>query len=131
MRLIWTNIFKSYAYRRARADERLLIEIRFSLARTLRAKRRALKITQAQLAKRIGAAPATLSRIELAEPDVAMDNFVRAMIALGASSAEIAAAFDADSREDVQRLRRRTGPRTRNPPGPFDHPNIRRRVKEP
>jgi transcriptional regulator with XRE-family HTH domain len=127
MRFIWTSIFKSFAYRRARSDERLLIEIRFSLARTLREKRRKLKITQAQLAKRIGAAPATLSRIELAEADVAMDNFVRVMIALGADTAEIAAGFDTDSREDVQRLRRRTGLGTRRPPNANDHPNIRRR----
>ena len=36
MRFIWTSFFKSHAYRRAKSDERLLIEIRFALARTLR-----------------------------------------------------------------------------------------------
>lgn len=127
MKFRWTHLYRSPGYRRARADARLLIEIRFSLARTLRAKRRKLKLTQAELARRIGAAPATISRLELASPRVAMDNFVRAMIALGAETAEIAAAFDADGRADVQMLRRRVGPRTRIPPRATDHPNLRRR----
>ena len=114
-RFKWTHIFRSLAYHRARANERLLIEIRFSLAVTLRARRRSLKLTQAALAKKMGATPATLSRIERAKNGVAMDVFVRAMIVMGANTAEIAAAFDADSRQDVQRLRLRTGPRTRRP----------------
>jgi transcriptional regulator with XRE-family HTH domain len=118
MRFIWAHIFRWRAYRYARADARLVIEIRFALARTLREKRRRLGVTQAQLARRIGAAPATISRVELASPHVAMDIFVRAMIALGANTAEIAVAFDADSRADIHMLRRRIGPRTRIPPRP-------------
>ena len=127
MRFIWAHIFRWRSYRYARADERLLIEIRFALARTLREKRRKLRVTQAQLARKIGAAPATISRIELASPRVAMDNFVRAMVGLGANTAEIAAAFDVDGRADIQMLRRRIGSRTRIPPRTTDHPNVRRR----
>lgn len=107
MRINWTYILHRYSWRKGTASERRFIEIQFSLARTLRAKRRSRLLTQVQLAKRMGIAQQTISKVERASRHVTIDCFVRAMIALDATDAEIAAAFNAENDRGVQQLRAR------------------------
>jgi len=107
MRFNWTYILHRHSWRKGTSDERRFIEIKYALARTLRAKRRARGFTQARLAKRIGAAQQTISKVERASAHVTIDYFVRAMIALGATDAEIAAAFNAESDNGLKQLRDR------------------------
>jgi transcriptional regulator with XRE-family HTH domain len=65
--------------------------------------RRALKITQAQLAQRISAAPATVSRIELAVPDVAMPDSAISAYRRVLSAWQLADASFYARRSDYQR----------------------------
>lgn len=107
MRLWYTHIWKSHAYRSATADERRLIEIRFSVARALKDKRRACRVTQCELAEKLGVAQSSISRIERATNYSSIDLAVRAFIAMGSSDEEIATAINAGCNRSVQALRRR------------------------
>lgn len=104
MKLFWTHILNSHAYRFGTANDRRMIEIRYSLARTLRDRRRAARITQKKLAVMIGTTQATISHIERASTHVALDYVVYAFFALCASDFEIGNAFNASGRPDVRRL---------------------------
>ncbi|MGQ0816030.1 MAG: helix-turn-helix domain-containing protein [Gemmatimonadota bacterium] len=84
-----------------------MIEIRFSVARAVKARRRALRVTQKTLAQRITVAQATVSRVERASNRVSLDIAVRSLIVLGCTDAEIAAAFNAEENAGIQLLRRR------------------------
>jgi transcriptional regulator with XRE-family HTH domain len=107
MKLNWTFIFRRRAWRKGTSAQRREIEIRYVLARRLRAKRRRARITQRELAQRIGSAQPTISKLERASLHVTMDLFVRAMIALDATDAEIAEAFNASTDGSVFILRRK------------------------
>jgi transcriptional regulator with XRE-family HTH domain len=107
MRLWWNHIWKSQAYRRGSAAERREIEIRFRVARVLKQKRRSLRVTQHALAKRMGMAQSTLSRVERASNRVSLDVAIRSLIALDCSDAEIASAFNAGDDHIIAMLRRR------------------------
>jgi transcriptional regulator with XRE-family HTH domain len=107
MRLWWNHLWKSSIYRHATAAERRLIEIRFSIAYTLKQKRRAARFTQAELGARIGITRNTVSRIERASNRVSLDHAVRALIALNCTDAEIGEAFNPLLNRGIQQLRRR------------------------
>lgn len=111
MRLYWTHIWRSRRYQHGTFAERRLLELRYSLARALRARRREKRMTQAGLAKLIGAAPSTISHIERASMRVALEQVIFAMLALEFSDAEIGAAFDAGARKDVRWIRERAARR--------------------
>jgi DNA-binding XRE family transcriptional regulator len=108
MRLYWTHVLRMYEYRRGTSAQRRMLEIRFALARTLRAKRRDCRVTQAQLAKAIGAAQQTISEFERLRLNISIDYFVRSMIALNASDEDIAAAFNASAHAGIKQLRYKT-----------------------
>lgn len=122
MRLWWTHLWKSPAYRRASADERRLMEIRFCVARALKRKRRHRRITQAALAKQLSIAQSSISRIERATTHASLTVAVRAFVALGCTDAEIAGYFDAGSDAGIRILRRRAQerafPKPRSPAVP-------------
>ena len=105
MRLYWNHVWRSQAYRQATADERRLIDLRFSLSRTLHRLRTDAGINQVELARRIGVAQATVSRAERASNCVSLDITVRCLIALGCTDSEIAKAFDVSRDPRVQKLR--------------------------
>ena len=105
---LWSNhLWKSDIYRHATAGERRLIEIRFSIAYTLRRKRRAARLTQAGLATLTETTRNTISRIERASNRVSLDHAVRALIVLNCTEAEIAEAFNPLLNRGIQKLRRR------------------------
>jgi transcriptional regulator with XRE-family HTH domain len=107
MRLYWNHLWRSRAYRRASRIERQLLEMRFSLAHALKSRRRKCGVSQCQLAELIGVAQSTVSRMERPLRRVSLDQIVFALCALGADDAEIAGAFNAGQRADVQKLRQR------------------------
>ena len=107
MRLWWNHLWQSDIYRRATAAERRMIEIRFSIAAALKAKRRQRGVTQHALAQEIGVTQMTISRVERASNRVSFDIAVRAFIALDCSDAEIASAFNPAENAGIRRLRSR------------------------
>lgn len=111
MRLWWNHLWKSHAYRRGTVAERREIELRFCVARALKAKRRALHITQNQLAERLGVAQSTISRVERASNRVTLDIALRGFFALGFTDEEISAVFNAGANRGVQILRQRAAER--------------------
>jgi transcriptional regulator with XRE-family HTH domain len=118
MRLFWNHVWRSQEYRRASADERRLIEIRFCLARTLQRFRKRRRVTQKALAQRLRIAQASISRAERASNCVSLDIGVRCLIALGCSDAEISAALDPSRSDSITVLRKRS--RLRRYPAPRD-----------
>jgi transcriptional regulator with XRE-family HTH domain len=118
MRLWWSHIWRLRAYQRGTATERRMIEIRFSIARAVRQLRRRRGLTQRQVAHMIGANQATVSRMERASTRVSLELAFLAMIALGATDAEIGNAANANALPDVKRLRARMALKYAKRPAP-------------
>ena len=138
MRLWWNHVWKSPLYRRASADERREMEIRFCVARALKSARRKREVTQKKLAKRLGIAASTISRVERASNRVTLEVAVRCFIALGCSESEIAEAFNSGANAGIHLLRRRARercfpyPRPEHvPPPPLDPRFIRKGQAHP
>lgn len=107
MRLFYSHVWQSEAYRRSSATDRRLIELRIHIAQALRRTRKSLKVSQEELALRTGFAQATISRVERGSNLVTFDVGLKCLLALGATDAEIAAAFDLKTSSIVSALRRR------------------------
>jgi transcriptional regulator with XRE-family HTH domain len=67
------------------AAEAALIEIRLSLAASLRERRSARHFSQARLARQLGSSRSRVAKMEAADPTVTIDLLMRALLALGAS----------------------------------------------
>ena len=68
-------------------DEAAIVEMRVRLAARVREKRRARRITQRELAKRIHSTQPRIARLEQADASIEM--LIRALFALGADRKEI------------------------------------------
>ena len=73
-------------------EEETLIEIRLALAKSLR-ERRQERMTQAQLAKKLGSSQPRVAKAEGGDASVSMELLVRAMLATGATPREIGKAI--------------------------------------
>jgi DNA-binding XRE family transcriptional regulator len=71
-------------------EESAFIEMKLSLAESVKKRRRRIRLTQAQLARRIGSSQSRVAKIESADSKVSIDLMVRTLLGLGASRAEIA-----------------------------------------
>lgn len=71
------------------AEEASLVEMKLSLARSIKARRLKHRLSQAALAKRIGSSQSRVAKMEIADGSVSLDLLVRALLALGASRAEV------------------------------------------
>ena len=71
-------------------EEAALVEMKLSLADSVRRRRQARKLTQAQLAKLIGSSQSRVAKVEAADPEVSIDLLVRTLLALGANRAQVA-----------------------------------------
>ena len=69
-------------------QEAILVEMRVRLSESVRARRRAKRLTQRQLAECIGSTQPRVARLEQAGASIEM--LLRALLALGASRREIA-----------------------------------------
>lgn len=72
-------------------EEEAYIEIRIRLAEGLKRRRTRGKVTQVDLAKAVRSSQSRIAKMEAGDPTVSIDLLVRTLLALGASSSEIAA----------------------------------------
>ena len=71
-------------------EEQAFIDTKLALAEGLRARRRRGRMTQAQLAERLGSSQSRIAKIEAADPSVSVDLMLRSLLRLGASQRDIA-----------------------------------------
>ena len=73
--------------------ESRLLDIKVALARLLRATRARRRLTQFELAQRIGSSQSRVAKLEAGDPTVSVDLLVRSLIAAGAKPSELAKAM--------------------------------------
>jgi len=71
-------------------EEETYVELRLKLAEGLRRRRMRRRLTQIGLAKVVRSSQSRVAKIEAGDPSVSLDLLVRSLIALGASSKELA-----------------------------------------
>jgi DNA-binding XRE family transcriptional regulator len=71
-------------------DEAEFVEMKLALANSLRHRRSARKLTQAQLAKLVGSSQSRVAKMEAADPTVTLDLLVRSLLATGATRRDVA-----------------------------------------
>jgi len=69
--------------------EAMLVNMKLALAAHLKTLRQQLKITQQELAKRIGSSQSRVAKMEIADNSVSLELLVRALASLGATPIEI------------------------------------------
>lgn len=69
--------------------EEMLVNMKLALAANVKTLRKQKKVTQQELAKRIGSSQSRIAKMEVADGSVSMELFVRSLAALGASRAQI------------------------------------------
>lgn len=74
-------------------EEAALIEMKLGLAASLRRRRVAMKLTQTQLARRLGSSQSRVAKMEAADSSVSIDLLVRSLLELGATRAQVARAM--------------------------------------
>jgi ribosome-binding protein aMBF1 (putative translation factor) len=78
-------------------EEAAYVELRLRLASTLRERRQQKRLSQTQLAKRINSSQSRVAKMEAGDPSVSLDLLIRSLLALGASSRDLARAISAAS----------------------------------
>ncbi len=71
-------------------EEQAYIELRLRLAEGLRARRLDRGVTQVDLARTLRSSQSRVAKMEAGDPTVSLDLLVRSLIALGASSRDLA-----------------------------------------
>ena len=66
-------------------EETAYIELKLGLARNLQKRRRAMKITQTDLARRLRSSQSRIAKMEAGDPSVSLDLLIRSLLALGVS----------------------------------------------
>ena len=69
--------------------EEMLVNMKLALASKVRERRQQLKITQQELAKRLGSSQSRVAKMEVPDRSVSMELLVRSLASLGASRTEI------------------------------------------
>ena len=72
--------------------ESQLLDIKIALARLLRATRARRRLTQFELAEKIGSSQSRVAKLEAGDPSVSVDLLVRSLIAAGAKPSDLAKA---------------------------------------
>jgi DNA-binding XRE family transcriptional regulator len=71
-------------------DEEAYIELRLKLAEGLKARRVRKRLTQTDLAQAVQSSQSRVAKMESGDPTVSIDLLIRSLIALGASSHDLA-----------------------------------------
>ena len=71
--------------------EDVLISMKLALARNLKARRQKKRLTQTELARRLGSSQSRVAKMESADASVSMELLMRSLLTLGASRGNIAA----------------------------------------
>ena len=69
--------------------EEMLVNMKLALAANVKSMRQRQKMTQQELAHRIGSSQSRVAKMEVADPSVSMELLVRSLVALGASRTQI------------------------------------------
>ena len=72
------------------AAEAAIVEMRASLAISLRQHRTALRLSQTTLADRIGSSQSRVAKMEAGDPSVSLELLIKSLLATGAKKREIA-----------------------------------------
>lgn len=75
-----------------------LLDIKIALAKLLRSTRARRRLTQFELAQRIGSSQSRVAKLEAGDPTVSVDLLVRSLIAAGANPIEVAKAVSGQRR---------------------------------
>jgi ribosome-binding protein aMBF1 (putative translation factor) len=76
-------------------EESRLVDLKLSLSDAVRKSRVKRKLSQMDLAQRMNSSQSRVAKIEAGDPSVSLDLIVRALIASGATTRDIQAAFAA------------------------------------
>ena len=71
-------------------EETAFVEMKLALADSVRRRRQAKRLTQAQLAKRIGSSQSRVAKMEAADASVSIDLLVRTLLEMGATRTALA-----------------------------------------
>ncbi|MEK9136218.1 MAG: helix-turn-helix transcriptional regulator [Bacteroidota bacterium] len=71
-------------------EESAYVELKLTLSKSLQEARRAKKITQEQLARRLKSSQSRVAKMESGHPSVSIDLLVRSLLALGTSRKSLA-----------------------------------------
>jgi len=74
-------------------EEAAYVELKVHLARELIKRRRSLKMSQVEVAKRIRSSQSRVAKMEAGDPSVSIDLLVRSLIALGETSQTLQKVF--------------------------------------
>jgi ribosome-binding protein aMBF1 (putative translation factor) len=74
-------------------EEAMLVELKLSLTDALKQARRKRRLSQIDLAQRMGSSQSRVAKIEAGDPSVSFDLIVRAFFATGATRQELQRAF--------------------------------------
>jgi hypothetical protein len=74
-------------------EEAALIETKLALSGSVRDRRMAQGLSQAELAKRLNSSQSRIAKVEAADPTVSADLLLRALFALGATPGDVASAI--------------------------------------
>ncbi len=69
--------------------EEVLVNMKLALAKNVKALRQQKKITQLELAKRIGSSQSRVAKMEVADKSVSMELLIRSLVSLGVSCTQI------------------------------------------
>lgn len=72
--------------------ESQFVEIKVALARLLRSTRERRRLTQFELAEKLGSSQSRVAKLEAGDPSVSVDLLVRSLLAAGAKPSELAKA---------------------------------------
>jgi len=67
------------------------IELKLALSRELASRRKQGRMTQIQLAKKLGSSQSRIAKMEQGDPSVSLDLLVKSLLAMGATKKNIAA----------------------------------------
>lgn len=76
-------------------EEVAFVEIKLALSDTLRAQRQTAKLSQTQVAKKLGSSQSRVAKMEAGDPSVSLDLLIRALLALGATKKTVARTIEA------------------------------------
>ena len=74
-------------------EEAMLVEFKLALAGALKHARQKRRISQMDLAQRLGSSQSRVAKIEAGDPSVSLDLIVKALFATGATRRELQRAF--------------------------------------
>jgi len=72
--------------------ESKLLDIKIALAKLLRSTRARRRLTQLELAEKLGSSQSRVAKLEAGDPSVSVDLLVRSLIAAGATATDLAKA---------------------------------------